>query len=53
MEIWRGVWACAAATCLGLETAKVRIAKDRYPGSGDKGIFEEKYGIVEGVWGEV
>ena len=50
MEIWKGVWVCAAACFLGMKTVKGRMAEDAYPGSGVKGIFEEMYKGVEGVF---
>ena len=50
MEIWTGVWICAAALFHGLKEVKGRIAEDLYPGSGAKGPFEEMYGKVDGVF---
>ncbi len=52
LEIWKGVWVCAAALFLGFKTVKGRIAEDSYPGSGIKGPFEGMYGRIEGVFDE-
>lgn len=52
MEIWKGVWVCAAASFLGITKVKGRMAKDAYPGSKIKGDFEEMYKDVEGVFDE-
>ncbi len=52
MEIWKGVWLCAASFFLDLKSVKGRIAEDSYPGSKIKGVFEEIYQGVEGVWDE-
>ena len=52
MEIWKGVWICAAAYYLGIKVVKGRIAKDAYPGSKIKGTFEEMYKGIEGIFDE-
>jgi len=50
MEIWKGVWVCASAYFLGIKTVKGYMAKDVYPGSGIKGVFEKMYSEIEGIW---
>lgn len=50
LEIWDGGGRCAAAYVLGWETIKVQMVRDRKPGSGDRGAFEQKLAAVEGVW---
>jgi len=49
-EIWDGGGVCSALYALRYKTVKAIIVEDRYPGTGNKGRYEEKLKNVEGVW---
>lgn len=51
-ECWDGFGRLSAACLMGMKEYPVVIARDRYPGSGKKGKFEDKLRNVEGVWSD-
>jgi len=52
-SIWDGGGICAAAYYLGYETIPGYYAKDKYPGSKKKGVFEHKLRFVEDRFEEI
>ena len=52
-EIHDGGGICAAAYYLGMDTIKGYYAKDKYPGSHKKGVFEHKLRFCESRWREI
>jgi hypothetical protein len=49
-EIWNGAGRCSAAYVLGHARIKATLSQDKYPGTGNKGKFENKLRQVEGVF---
>lgn len=53
LECHDGGGICAAAYYLGMKTIPGYYAKDKYPGSKKKGVFEHKLRFVEDRWNEI
>jgi hypothetical protein len=49
-EIYNGAGRASTLYALEKETAKVMICKDKHPGTGNKGKFEDKLKGISGVW---